>query len=257
MAVLFNRVPLAAVLGLAIGRIACADTMDLPQAGTFPTPGVDASFVQSFRSQPVVPPLRLALALTRDRQHEAPLSSAIMQDAAAIQPISLIHPSRAADLSPAVTRADAVFAASERVAPQVPPLRLALALNGDKLRTAYRPAEAAREPVTRLAEQPGNTDAPPEKKTDTPPGEPAQTWEISPSDRTLNTTLARWSASAGWQLVWDMEVDYPIETRAVLQGTFQEAVATVAQSLAAASVPVQATFYDGNRVLRIVAKGSK
>lgn len=257
MAVLLNRVPLAAIFGLAVGRIACADTIDMSQAGSFAMPGVNAAFSQFSRSPQAVPPLRLALALNRERQHGAPQSSESVPAHTAIQPIAQTRPSHAANLVLATSAVNPVFAASDRLPPQAPPLRLVLALSREKRHAAPQLSEAAREPAIKLAEQAENDNAPQQKKTDTPSGDPTQTWEISPSDRTLNTTLARWSANAGWQLVWDMEVDYPVETRAVLQGTFQEAVATVAQSLAGASVPVQATFYEGNRVLRIVAKGGK
>lgn len=252
MTVLLNRVPLAAILGLAIGRIASAETIDMTQAGSFALPAVNAAFSQFSRSPQVVPPLRLALALNRERQHEALQSSESAQEHTAIQ--SNVQRS---SLAASASADNAVFTASDRLAQQPPPLRLALALSREKLYSAPQLSEAAQESAIEFPEPVEDDNVPPQNKTDTPNDEPPQTWEISPSDRTLNTTLARWSVNAGWQLVWDMEVDYPIETRALLQGTFQEAVATVAQSLAGASVPVQATFYEGNRVLRIIAKGGK
>lgn len=86
---------------------------------------------------------------------------------------------------------------------------------------------------------------------------PPARWEIAPSDGTIHATLARWAASAGWQLVWELQVDYPIESRATLQGSFEDAVATVARSLQETSAPARAIFYSGNQVLRIVAKGEK
>lgn len=83
------------------------------------------------------------------------------------------------------------------------------------------------------------------------------TWEVVPSDRTLQTALARWSAVAGWQLVWELPVDYAVSVRTEIRGTFAEAVALVTKSMATAEIPMKAIFYDGNRVLRIVAKGSE
>jgi hypothetical protein len=227
MGSLFNRVPLVAILGFAIGRLACADTIDVPQPGGSAGPEVNAAFSQVSRLPPHEPPLRLALTLSEERRPAAPRLRERAQEPAAVQ-----------------------------LTPQIRPLR---------------PAALARlqEPDVKRAEQAGNEDALQQKKTEVKTearaearaeaatADPARTWEIATDDRTLNANLARWSASAGWQLIWELEVDYPIETRAVVQGTFEEAVAAVAESLAGASVPIQATFYAGNKVLRIVAKGSK
>lgn len=88
--------------------------------------------------------------------------------------------------------------------------------------------------------------------------EPARpTWELAPTDKTLKTALARWSRTAGWQLVWELPVDYEVDARTAVQGTFQEAVGAVARSMESAEVPMKAIFYAGNRVLRVVAKGAE
>lgn len=84
---------------------------------------------------------------------------------------------------------------------------------------------------------------------------PSGTWEIFPTDKTLNAALARWAAAAGWQLVWELPVDYAVETRTSVPGTFEEAVGMVAKSMESAEIPMKAIFYAGNKVLRIVAKG--
>lgn len=256
MAVLLNHVSLAAILGLAIGRIACAESVDMPQKGSVAMPGANAVLSQFPQSSHIEPPLRLALALNREKLPGASQSSQSVQEDAAIQSLPRTRPSHAANPILASSAGEADFTASGGM-PQPPLLRPTLALSTEKLHAAPQLSKAARVPAIKLAEQAGSNIAPAQKETDTPSSDPARTWEISPSDRTLNTTLARWSTTAGWQLVWDMDVDYPIETRAVLGGSFQEAVGAVMQSLAGASVPLQATFYDGNRVLRVVAKGNK
>lgn len=84
-----------------------------------------------------------------------------------------------------------------------------------------------------------------------------QTWEIIVSDKTLNAALARWASKAGWQLVWELPVDYAVETRTTVHGSFEEAVGTVARSMESAEIPMKAMFYQGNKVLRIVAKGAE
>ncbi|WP_229490626.1 toxin co-regulated pilus biosynthesis Q family protein [Pseudoduganella namucuonensis] len=90
-----------------------------------------------------------------------------------------------------------------------------------------------------------------------PPPPPAPAWEVTPADKTLNTVLARWAAAAGWQLVWELPVDYAVGLRTEVRGTFAEAVGMVTKSMATAEIPMKAIFYEGNRVLRIVPKGSE
>ncbi|SFL98532.1 toxin co-regulated pilus biosynthesis Q family protein [Rugamonas rubra] len=85
----------------------------------------------------------------------------------------------------------------------------------------------------------------------------APRWEIAPTDRTLNAALARWAAQAGWQLVWELPVDYAVDARTQVSGSFQEAVAMVAKGMEGAEIPLKAIFYAGNKVLRIVPKGAE
>ena len=82
-----------------------------------------------------------------------------------------------------------------------------------------------------------------------------QNWSIAPDDKTLQATLARWARMADWQLSWELPVDYAIELRATISGTFEEAVDTVTKTMEKAEVPIKAIFYKGNKVLRIVVKG--
>ncbi|MFC3374915.1 toxin co-regulated pilus biosynthesis Q family protein [Rugamonas sp. CCM 8940] len=85
--------------------------------------------------------------------------------------------------------------------------------------------------------------------------EAPSSWEIVPTDRTLNAALARWAAQAGWQLVWELPVDYAVDARTKVSGSFQDAVAMVAKGMEGAEIPLKAIFYAGNKVLRIVPKG--
>ena len=92
------------------------------------------------------------------------------------------------------------------------------------------------------------------------PARPAaalSTWDIAVTDVSLNAVLTRWAAIAGWQLVWELPVDYAVESRLTLSGTFEEAVEAVAHSMASVEEPMQAIFYKKNRVVRIVAKGAR
>ena len=82
-------------------------------------------------------------------------------------------------------------------------------------------------------------------------------WDVTPADRTLKAALTRWAEAAGWQLVWELPVDYAVSVRTEIRGSFTEAVEMVAKSMDSAEIPMKAIFYDGNRVLRIVAKGTE
>lgn len=82
-------------------------------------------------------------------------------------------------------------------------------------------------------------------------------WEIRSGDRTLNAALARWAANAGWQLLWEVPVDYAVEADTSIPGTFEQAVEVVTRSMGTAEIPLKAIFYKGNHVLRIVVKGAE
>jgi len=82
-------------------------------------------------------------------------------------------------------------------------------------------------------------------------------WKVSDRDKTLRRTLARWAGSAGWQLVWDLDIDYPIRAGGAVRGSFEQAMQSVLESMRDADVPLQAIFYQKNKVVRIVAKGAE
>ena len=85
----------------------------------------------------------------------------------------------------------------------------------------------------------------------------ADSWHIALNDRTLNGALSRWAALAGWQLLWEMPVDYAVQANTTIPGKFEEAVALVVISMESAEIPMKAAFYEGNKVLRITAKGAQ
>lgn len=123
-------------------------------------------------------------------------------------------------------------------------LDLGLAMSGDGYKGDYADSK--------------HVAAPGAAPTPTVPTElPASSWEVVPADKTLNTSLARWAAVAGWQLVWELPVDYAVSVRTEIRGNFVEAVGLVAKAMETAEIPMKAIFYEGNRVLRIVAKGAE
>jgi|SRR5471030_698407 len=82
-------------------------------------------------------------------------------------------------------------------------------------------------------------------------------WVVSPGDATLRRALAKWSARAGWQLVWEASVDVPINVTATFTGDFRAAVKSLFQSLSAADVNLSGLLYSGNKVLRVTESGRR
>ena len=86
---------------------------------------------------------------------------------------------------------------------------------------------------------------------------PLKIWSTTPADKTLQNALARWAFVAGWQLFWELPQDYSVEAAASINGSFEDAITAVTNSLQQNDIPVSAIFFEGNRVLRIVAKGAQ
>jgi hypothetical protein len=131
----------------------------------------------------------------------------------------------------------------------------ALADNRDMLLASLDTDKAVRKPARAAARAVERAAAPAEPVVPAPPAAPG--WEIMVSDKTLNAALQRWAAAAGWQLLWELPVDYAVEARTTVPGNFDEAVNTVVKSMESAEIPMKAVFYQGNKVLRIMVKGSE
>lgn len=95
----------------------------------------------------------------------------------------------------------------------------------------------------------------PDETFHSPP--PVRSWIVSPSDGTMRVVLSRWANTAGWQLVWDANVDVPLSVSADFQGEFRDAVKALFHSLTAADVNLNAMLYNGNRVLRVTEIGRR
>jgi hypothetical protein len=85
----------------------------------------------------------------------------------------------------------------------------------------------------------------------------AQAWQVTRADRSLKSLLTRWSETAGWQVSWELPVDYPLIGTKALAGEFQAAVEAVVSSMSAADFPFKVIFYKGNSVVRVVGKGDR
>ncbi|MGY0195321.1 TcpQ domain-containing protein [Leptothrix sp. BB-4] len=79
-----------------------------------------------------------------------------------------------------------------------------------------------------------------------------RSWAVQFSDGTVRRMLARWSSEAGYQLLWDVPRDYPIEVEMNLQGSFRDVVWLVVKSLSETDAPVQASINADIRLIRVV-----
>lgn len=79
-----------------------------------------------------------------------------------------------------------------------------------------------------------------------------KSWTVQFSDGTVRRMLQRWADDAGYQLLWEVPRDYPIEVEMQLHGTFRDAVRLVAKSLAVTDAPVQASINPEIRLIRVV-----
>lgn len=78
-----------------------------------------------------------------------------------------------------------------------------------------------------------------------------QSWELSTADNNLETALNKWAAKAGYQpIVWDLQEEIPINSSAKFEGSFEDALEAVIQSLRNSDLPLKAKYY-GNKVVRI------
>lgn len=77
-------------------------------------------------------------------------------------------------------------------------------------------------------------------------------WTILMSDKTLYRTLRRWAGEANYQLLWQVDRDYPIEVSVQFKGALRDAVEQVVAGVALTDYPIQAVFNTQARVLRVV-----
>lgn len=71
-------------------------------------------------------------------------------------------------------------------------------------------------------------------------------------DRTLYHVLSRWAGVAGWQLIWEAERDFPIESNVHLHRSFLGALEQVMDTLKDSDHPLQAIVNAQTRVVRVV-----
>lgn len=80
------------------------------------------------------------------------------------------------------------------------------------------------------------------------------TWQVLLDDSNIHNTLQRWCKTAGWQLVWNVNANYPINNSWVIQGNFKYAVNQVLIALSKTRLPLYARLHMANKVLEIYSQ---
>jgi hypothetical protein len=76
-------------------------------------------------------------------------------------------------------------------------------------------------------------------------------WLVDPRDGTLSQTLGRWAKEAHWQMNWDADRDFVIDTSLAMSGTLREAIELVMLSLAHTDYPLQAAMNSSTCTMRV------
>lgn len=80
-----------------------------------------------------------------------------------------------------------------------------------------------------------------------------QYWDLALADNNLETALNKWAAKAGYQpIVWDLQEEIPINSSVRFEGSFEEALDAMIQSLRNTDFPLKAKYYS-NKVVRITS----
>lgn len=82
---------------------------------------------------------------------------------------------------------------------------------------------------------------------------PLPVWELRAQDISIYAALKRWATSIGWQVSWEIGVDYPVTITDSNSATFEDAVDRILDAYAGADYPPKGCFHD-NKVLRVVRR---
>ena len=84
------------------------------------------------------------------------------------------------------------------------------------------------------------------------------TWDLTVKDVTIAKAFTRWSAIAGWKLIWDVEQDFLIDAPDTFMGSFESAIGEVLASpgIADGNTPLEVCIYSNTPPLaRITRQG--
>jgi hypothetical protein len=86
---------------------------------------------------------------------------------------------------------------------------------------------------------------------------PPQAWAVSPQDKTIRETLAKWAAKEGWTFNpigrqhWTVAEDFDVVASDTMYGSFVDVVQQLIGSTELTKTPLQPCFYS-NHVVRVI-----
>jgi hypothetical protein len=93
--------------------------------------------------------------------------------------------------------------------------------------------------------------APKQMEQTRPESDQKQIWE-GRAGSSLNSVLVNWAKQAGWQLIWNVGVVYPLKDDVKVEGPFLEAVAELMDPFTTATpIPLKVDFYKEQRVISV------
>lgn len=79
-------------------------------------------------------------------------------------------------------------------------------------------------------------------------------WVMSLSDGTVRKALKKWADEAGWQLIWNANIDFPIKASMVIDGPFDYAVNEICRASQSTNTRIVGEFHPKNKVVVISAQ---
>jgi hypothetical protein len=79
-----------------------------------------------------------------------------------------------------------------------------------------------------------------------------RSWSILMNDKTLYRSMRRWAQDANYQLLWQIDRDYPIEVSVTFENNLKGAVEQVMAAVALTDYPIQALMNPNARIIRVV-----
>ncbi|MBB3923918.1 toxin co-regulated pilus biosynthesis Q family protein [Xanthomonas arboricola] len=77
-----------------------------------------------------------------------------------------------------------------------------------------------------------------------------KTW-VAENGTSLRYSVTEWSKRAGWTVVWDAEVDYPIAGTLTYEGDFVDAVAGIFRAHSRSAIPLRVDIYPRQKLIHI------
>lgn len=90
-----------------------------------------------------------------------------------------------------------------------------------------------------------------------PAPKPPKAWKVSPEDKTIRETLAKWAAAEGWTFnargrdYWTVPQDFDVVASDTFYGDFKDVVRKLIASTQLTSTPLQPCFFN-NKAVRVI-----